>query len=286
MVVPFFFFSGYGIMYSFDRKKNYSTSIIKRFISLFVNFNIAVLLYIVLSIFINKSLFISNFDINLYIKTAIAWQNIGNQNWFIFATFSLYTFCIISFNLFKNNNRHLVKPTITILTLIYIYIVGFHKSYVWIDTVLCFPAGMYFYCHRKKIDIILRNIKFPKWIIGIAFILFSQAARIFALQFRVDSKLDFIPALGTNIVSIIFAVGILLLFSSIKWGKKPTIPIWMGGVGLFPIYILHMLPIIILRNYKLHTSAPNICIFLIVAITLFLSLIMSKVFSKVSSKIK
>ncbi len=286
MVVPFFFFSGYGIMYSFDRKINYSTSIIKRFISLFLNFNIAISLYIALNIFIDKLLFISNFNIYSYIKTAIAWQNLGNQNWFIFATFSLYIFCIISFNLFKNYKRCLIKPTITLLTLIYIYIVGSHQSYVWIDTVLCFPAGMYFYCYRAKFDTILRNIKFPKWILGIALILFSQAARFFTLQFRIDNKLDFISAFGTNIVSIIFAFGILLLFSCIKWRKKPTILIWMGGVGLFPIYMLHMLPIIILTNYKLHTNAPNICIFLIVAITLLLSLIMSKVFSKVSSKIK
>lgn len=284
MVVPFFFFSGYGIMYSFDRKPNYSTSIAKRFICLLLNFNIAIILYIGLNICMDKS-FISNFNLGAYFKTVIAWENCGNQNWFIFAIFSLYSFCVISFNLFKNK-RHLIKPAIVLFTLVYIYILGHHKSYVWIDTVLCFPAGMYLYCHRQKLDNILQNIKFPKWILGISFILFSQAARYFALQFRADNQLDFLPALGTNIVSIIFACGVLLLFSCVKWQKKPTFLIWMGGEGLFPIYIIHMLPIILLNNYKLNTISPNTYIFLIIAITLFLSLLMSKVFNKVSCLIR
>ena len=283
MVTSFFFFSGYGIMLSYDKKENYSKVIFKRLIKLFINFNIAILPYIVLNLLINKSDFINNITFRKVIGSALAWDTYGNQNWFIFATFSLYLFCGTAFNLLKTRKKHIIVGLITFFTCIYIYAVGISKPYYWIDTILCFPAGMYFYLIRSKFENLIHKAKIPTWSIGLLLILSSQAARYFALHFRINGfLLDFLPAIIINIISITLAIGIMCCFSSITWKKMPKIAIWMGGTGLFPIYIMHNLPMIFLQHFNIHHIAPNLFIFIIIATTALLSYAMSLLFGKLS----
>lgn len=281
MVAPFFFFSGYGIASSFDHKPNYKFTLRKRLCRIFINFNLAVICYIALSYYFDSSKFIANFDWTHLFLSCIALESWGNQNWFIFITFCLYVFTITSC-VFKSS--HLRLLSVLILTLVAIRITTFHKPYFWVDTVLCFPAGMFFYQKQELTERFLQKTKVPVWGIGLLLILIAQFTRYLCLGFKVNAKLSFSSALLINFPSIIFAFGILLLFGCISWKQQPKFMTLIGGYLLFPIYIFHMLPILLFSHINLQREAPNVYILFVILSTAILSYFSIYIF-KLTSKL-
>ena len=116
IVTTFLFISGFGIMESIKSKKEkYINSIPrKRILNTFINFAIAIVLFIISNQIIGdyhnlKDIFIA----------FTGWISIGNSNWYIFDILMLYTFTWISFRIFENNNLKGIFATL-ILSIIFI----------------------------------------------------------------------------------------------------------------------------------------------------------------------
>ena len=124
MVAPFLFYSGYGIFESVKKKGiEYVRALPKRrILKVLLHFDFAVLLFLLLDFVIGRPVSLSEFVLSL-----VAWQSIGNSNWFIFAILCAYAFAYVGLSLFKGR----LLPSlffITALSLVYIFVVYHFKS--------------------------------------------------------------------------------------------------------------------------------------------------------------
>ena len=97
VVMTFLFFSGFGMMESLKRKGySYVISMLKKFIRLLVKFDIAVILFLIL----NTCLGIQ-YSKQEILMSLICWESIGNSNWYIFVTLSIYLLVFVAFSASK-----------------------------------------------------------------------------------------------------------------------------------------------------------------------------------------
>ena len=99
IVAMFLFYSGYGIMQSIMKKRNsYIADIpVKRIFNTLLNFDIAVLVFIVVALLMGTPLTIPQCLLSL-----TGWETVGNSNWYIFVILVCYSLTFISF--YKQNN--------------------------------------------------------------------------------------------------------------------------------------------------------------------------------------
>lgn len=94
IVVMFLFFSGYSVMLSVKKKGNaYINSIPKhRALNTLLNFDVAVLFFLVLALIIGRPLSWSQ-----VLLSFLAWESIGNSTWYIFIIIVCYLSTWLSF---------------------------------------------------------------------------------------------------------------------------------------------------------------------------------------------
>lgn len=94
LVVMFFFYSGYGVMESIVHKgASYIDSIpYKRVLTTFLNFDIAVSLYLLLDFVLGIDI-----DTETYFLSRFGWISIGNSSWYIFAILICYLLTFFAF---------------------------------------------------------------------------------------------------------------------------------------------------------------------------------------------
>ena len=140
IVVPFLFFSGYGIMLSIAKKGTpYVNSIMtKRFPKIWVHFAMAVSLFVIT----NAIMGISH-DPWVVFFSFFGWDGIGNSNWYIFDTLVLYVLTFFSFR-FVGKNYKTGLYIMGLLTLAFIITMSFFKQPYWYNTVIAYFMGMFF----------------------------------------------------------------------------------------------------------------------------------------------
>ena len=123
IVIPFLFYSGYGVYESFKKKgETYIRNFPKRRIfKVLLHFDLAVLIY-----FIINQITGIEYPLQQTLLSLIAWEDIGNSNWFIFAILLTYLFTYIAFSITTKPLKGIT--IITILTLFYIVILYFAKK--------------------------------------------------------------------------------------------------------------------------------------------------------------
>lgn len=227
MVVMFLFFSGYGIMESF-KKKGYSyvsSMPKKRILTTLLNFDIAVLFYIALKVLLGQSM-----TVDQILLSFIAWDTVGNSNWYIFCILLCYIFSylILEFNVRLHFIRRNWSFGVWLFTPFIIAIIGlsFFKESWWYSTMLCFPLGMFYSKNKEEINRYVQNNYYSS-----LFFLF-----VFFIFFR------YIPVSGRGIVynfeSMSFAMIIILIMMKLDLNNKYLQ--WMGQ-KLFPLYIYQRL---------------------------------------------
>ena len=263
MVTSFLFYSGYGIYESIKNKKNYmSTFFKKRFIPTFVNFAIAVILFIIVNLIIGN-----NYSIEKILLAFTGWESIGNSNWYMLAIFVLYIFVMLCFNekiKVKNAYRILV---LTMLTAIYVYLVTRFKDNYYVDTVLCFPIGVWYSYFKDKISDLLTK---KYWIVLVGAILLLVASYYL--------KNNLYNVYTYNLFAILFIILIVILTRKIKVNNKI---ITFFGVHTFWIYILQRIPMIILQNKLNNYLYFVVCLVITIVLSYFLKKITDKLWKKV-----
>ena len=166
MVTMFLFYSGYGIMESLTKKKNYIKNFFSnRFLKTLIHFDLAVLLYVIVSFILG-----SKYSLSTYLLSFVGWTSIGNSNWFMFVILGLYLITYIS-NIIFTKNRFMGLITTTFLSGMLIIFLYFFKEDWWYNIILCYPCGMWYSYFKDKIENII--LKRYKWLsLGLLVIIF------------------------------------------------------------------------------------------------------------------
>ena len=147
MVVPFFFFSAYGIVKQFQkqgRKIYLSNFFVHRFLKVYLMFVISIFL---IAVFASACTGFQTFSLDPLTLTVY-----GANLWFIFAILVLYVLIFISLLIFGEKKWPLFI-TIMVLSIGFIAVmVAIGKDPHWYNTIISFPLGVGFALFRDKID--------------------------------------------------------------------------------------------------------------------------------------
>lgn len=231
IVVPFLFFSGYGIMLSIMKKgKPYvNTVITKRFPKVWAHFAAAIVLFIITNMIMGKT-----FSAQKLILTFVGWDGIGNSNWYIFDTLVLYILTFFSFR-FVGKNRRLGLFIMALLTTIFVVQMSFHRPGYWYNTAISYLMGMIF----ATIEPQFRKVMSTSALNYIIFAVFGFI--IIKLAVRDKARL-------TSYEVFVLAGIVLLLALSLKVRFGNPILDFLGKY-IFEIYILQRIPMILLQPY-------------------------------------
>lgn len=233
IVTLFLFYSGYGVMESIKRKgdKYIASFPKKRLLPLFINFNIAVFLFIITNILLNNQI-----TIKQSLLSFIAWDSVGNSNWYIFVIFVCYAitwgvFSFLKHTVGKVNNRQVF--ILTALLVAVMLCLSYCKEEYWYDTILCYGAGCFVSCKKTEIfELIKKNYN-------------SFLLSVILLLFCIPHIPIYAKGLTLNAFNVAFAI--LIVVVSMKFVVKSKFIVWLGE-NLFPIYIYQRIPMIVLSS--------------------------------------
>lgn len=265
IVVPFLFYSGYGIMTSIMKRGiDYINKIpVNRILTVWCHFAGAIILF-----YITGFLLGSRYSFTLVLKALTGWQSIGNSNWYIFCVLCLYVFVYISFKLFKNNDAAALVLMI-ILCCSYIFLLKGKKDQWWYDTILVYPFGMVYAKYQDMIErYILKN--------NVMYII-SVIMTTYLGYITFHNRSSFIYFEG---LCICFCVSILLITYKVHIGNSIC-----GFLGkyTFEIYILQRIPMMLLQHI---VKEKYVYLFLSFVFTLLLAVMFKSIFDKIDNKIK
>ena len=269
IVTTFLFYSGYGIMCSINKKGiPYVKSIPKkRFLSVLLHFDIAVMLYFVLNIILQKKM-----QLKTVLLSLVGWDSLGNSNWYIFAILILYIFVFISFMAVKDKKLLGVMLT-AVFSCLYVCVMTFsEKKDFFYNTVMCYPVGMIYGLYKEKIEKFLQKSNVLYF--GSLFLLFSV--------FFFFSLYGIKGAVIYQLWSISFVLFLVVLSMKIKVDNAF---LRFFGKRIFEIYLLQRIPMIILKETSL-VKFPYLCLIFSLLFTLLLSEIFSLCMKNLDRKLR
>lgn len=234
VIVPFLFYSGYGVMEAImNRGRDYLDLFPRhRLLTTLLNFDVAVLCFIVLNLFMGVRMGMKQIGWSL-----IGWDSVGNSNWYIFVILYCYLVSWISGKFFPDSGVKIVVMT-AFLVLAGEAALSFlkHGQHWWYDTMLCYPTGMMLSLYKGRITAFFKRFYLP--VIGVLLALF--------LFLHFQSWLPSFRGLTYNAKSIVFALLIVLATMKVKTGNKF---LYWSGLCVFPIYIYQRLPMRAFRQW-------------------------------------
>lgn len=125
IVTMFLFYSGFGMMESIKKKgENYINAIpCKRFLNVLFQFDAAVICFWIYRVLIQGN----HYSVKHMLLTFIAWNGIGNSNWYIFCVLWLYIFLYISGKVFLQDEKS-YKNIITSVFFMFDYLYGSYEQ--------------------------------------------------------------------------------------------------------------------------------------------------------------
>lgn len=256
VVVMFLFYSGYGVSLSIISKgADYVKAMPRRrILTTLINFDVAVLVFAIVNLCIGQEM-----DLSKMALSFLAWDNIGNSNWYIFVILCCYiiTYIVCSS---LHSKKHIVIAHI-VLTLVQIFVLSMVKEAWWCNTMLAYSAGYFFGSYKNQIETAIKRHYGVFLALFLALFLFADAL---SLMHR-----DFHYAVA-NIAAVLFAALVVTLSMKIRV-SNPALS-WCGK-KLFPLYIYQRVPMLIIAflspsfivTYPLAFSAITIGITLVIA---------------------
>lgn len=265
VVVPFLFYSGYGIMESIKKRgTDYVRQIPKnRFLKVLLHFDIAVVLYLIVNLAFGKT-----FPLKRILLALTGYSAVGNSNWYIFAVLGLYLIVFAAFMLAGKN--HLVGALLTtVFSVGFVFAQMLLKRDSWCyDTIILFSVGMIFSLVRAPIEKILSKHDLV-YLSSVA-----VAAVIYTFFYmRRSQGIEFYSMWG-----ILFMALIVLFTMKIKIGNKV---LTFFGSHVFSIYILQRLPMLVLSKLGLAAADK----YLFVAVCFVITVILAVIFDKLTDKL-
>lgn len=142
MVALFFFYSGYGLMYSKRNKPDYMNNFLKqRFCSVLIPYLIVIVIYSVIK-YICTDITISD----IFTSYLERWPIVDNS-WFIVSILILYLLFWLSFGVVKNYILFIV-----VFAILFVWSILDYNFIYWSYPIVSFPLGMLWARYKKQID--------------------------------------------------------------------------------------------------------------------------------------
>lgn len=265
VVTTFLFYSGYGIMEGIKHKKRkYIDTLPVRCLRILMNFDIAVIIFIVYGFIIGKK-----FSIIQIILSLFGWSSVGNSNWYVFVILSLYFLTFLTFK-FNKDKFNLSIIFLLILSIIFIYVLRNIKGMDqarWYNTILCYNAGTFFSLFKEKITLLLKNniVYFISLATLVIFFIVSKEYRDELLIYELNA--------------IIFCMIITLLSMKIELNSSV---LKFFGNHVFSIYILQRLPMMIGKNIEFINQDIYLYFTFVFILTIIIALIFDYFIEKIN----
>lgn len=229
IVAPFLFYSGYGIMEQIKKNgMDYVNKLPhKRVIKIWLHFSLAIILFLLIALIRGQS-----YSFKQIVLSFLAWESIGNSNWYIFAILFLYIATYLGFKCSSNIKQK--KSIIAVFTLCFLYIVVMHHykdGNWWYDTILCYPAGGVLSCEKDKCKKCVEQHKVLTWIV---------CTFVTCTTYILKGSLA-----ARELMAIVFCLDIILFCAFIKVENPALLFL---GKHTFEIYILQRIPMIVFQN--------------------------------------
>lgn len=261
IVTMFLFYSGYGIIESYKKNK---TDYLKHFpkkriLSTLINFDVAVIIYVILY----HSLYEKNFSINKFFFSLVGLDSYGNSNWYIFCILILYLISYLSLKSFNSKKGQLTS--IATGTTLFMIIMSFYKPAYWYSTAFSFVFGVAFSLYKENIELWLNNKKM---------LCFLYAIVIFIISYKLKANIIFYVTFTLSFITLVLLV-------TKKFYINNFILKWLGK-NLFPLYIFQRLPMFYLKHMGYFTASP----YLFFIISLIATVIITLIYNLVQLMIK
>lgn len=270
MVTLFMFYSGYGVMESI-RKKNmpYVRKMpVTRVLGTLFRFDIAILLFALMNLILSHS-----FTGKQLLLSLVAWDSIGNSNWYIFAILITYIVTYLAFMIFRDKGKYYpAVAAVTIGLLAYIFVLAHFKLKQgwWYDTILLYACGMWYSLLRGKIEkLINKNLA----VYGVVFLLTLAGA----LYFMKNRGKSFVH---TELCMVLFAAAVVLF--TMRVSLNNAVLRWCGK-NLFGLYILQRIPMVVFREIGVADFNIYVYFVLSLAVTVLLAWLFDKYVGKLWS---
>lgn len=241
IIVPFLFYSGFGVKESIKNKgKEYIDRFPRRrLLTTLLNFDVAVLYFIVLNWIMGVHMGLKQIAGSL-----IGWDTVGNSNWYIFVILYCYLVSWISVKVFSEDRRKALVMT-TLLVLLGEAALSFfkHGQAWWYNTLLCYPAGMVFSFYKDRIISFFKRYYLSTLLLTVTLFLFLH----------LQKWIPPLRGLTFNLESISFAILVVLLTMKVKTGNRL---LYWSGICVFPIYIYQRLP---MRAFQHWAGKEAVC---------------------------
>lgn len=267
VVASFLFYSGYGMTESVKRKKySYVKSIMtRRFWTLFINFNLALVLYFAEWLYLKKTV-----TLKQMLLATIGWSSYGNSSWYIFAIFLLYILFFVSFFVIKfNDNPKLYYFCAAVFTglviaAVYVQMKMGRESYTY-NTMILFALGVWWSLFKDLIEkIVMKND-----IIYFFILMLVVGAYCLTYFRRWKGGIEFY-----SLWAIAFTVLMLLITMKVSF-FNPILSFF--GRHVFSIYILQRLPMYLFDKLGYSQSHKYMFVICCIAVTIVLAVIFDKV---------
>ena len=264
VVVMFLFYSGYGIGESYKRKgETYVKQMpTHRILTTLLNFDVAVLFFAITCLCLSIPFTTKHFLLSL-----IAWESIGNSNWYIFCILLCYFISFVTLK-FTNNKRNSIIIT-CVLVIISTFILSLYKGFWWYNTMWAYGAGFAYSIYKEDIESRIQN----KYLTYLCFM-----AILFFLLFVTPYEYR---GIKFNVLSIVFAL--LVTIITMKVTLSNQVLIWIGK-NLFPMYIYQRIPMIFLSNKYGVFTGNNPILFVVISIIITVAISYFYKYWKISLK--
>ena len=188
----------------------------RRILKTLLNFDVAVILFVLLDLVIGKPIGFLQFSLSL-----VGWDSVGNSNWYIFNILVCYLCAFVAFRLIRN----LRSASMFLLALLSLFAVGisFVKETWWYDTVMAFSAGVLVSLEKDRILVAANRHYFS--------MLSAGGLVVIVLHVLPISTMGFVA----NVKAVFFALLILMLSMKIRTGN--LVLNWCGKNLFFYLHV-------------------------------------------------
>jgi len=265
VVVPFLFYTGYGMMESLKRKGGgYIKALPGKFFKLLFRFDAAVMLYWIVGTALGKT-----YRIKRILLTMIGLRSLGNSGWYIFDILALYLLMYIAFSIDerfgRGENRILGASVLSVLVIGFVYLLmKINMPPRFYNTLFSACVGCWYSLIRSKTDrIIMKN----------DLIYYSVTALIIAAYIWLSLRPDYYHIEMYTLWAIAFIGLLITLTMKISIGNGV---LRFLGSHVFSIYILQRIPMRLLNWFGFLDAHKYMALILVFALTIPLALAFEK----------
>lgn len=238
IVVPFLFFSGYGIMTSVMKKGSTYVNQLprKRIFRLWYHFAIIIVLYTILNLFLGRK-----DDLSTHILAFTGWETIGNSGWYMFAIFFLYIASYIVFKAFKDKYIPAIVSMAALCVIYTLIAIMFDKKTYFYNTIMLYPTGMIFALYKDKFHKFMQKSN-KHYIISTSVLVTALGTLFVIFSLFMDYKSDILLYQSIAALLMLVIIALCMKFSITNRMLK------FLGDHIFEIYSMQRIPLSICRK--------------------------------------